>query len=354
MSDERNGKISGSGIAALAACPGRFNLEQTLPKQPSGEAAEIGNRIHEYIASEGKTKLVDSERETAELIISKYEEAIDIIGIGKPDSVQRENRLWYGEDWSGQIDRIDFYDTFHGKLAIVTDYKSGRIAQGGASENLQLRAYAVLTKKAYPELYKVYVCIVQPLAGPTSIAEYNEEELAQSEAQIQEIIRKAYDPNAQRIPSPDACRYCSAKSVCPEARGLTTQIQQIAHENVKALTCDELGKYLERAEVVEDIIAAMKSEAKSRLLSGQSVTGYKLESGNSTRSIPNPDSAYEKLKAHMSQQEFAKCCKVSAPQLESLIAKSMQIKAKEAKQKLGELLGTELVVKQGEQKMVKE
>jgi CRISPR/Cas system-associated exonuclease Cas4 (RecB family) len=354
MSDERNGKISGSGMTALAACPGKFNLEKTLPKAPSGEAAEIGIRIHEYIASEGKTILIDSEREIAELIVSKYEEAIEIIGLGKPDKSIRESRLWHGEDWSGQIDRIDFYESVFRNTAIVTDYKSGRIAQTEAADNLQLRAYAVLVKKAYPQLDRIFVSIVQPLAGETTITEYNDEDLRQAESQISAIISKAYQPDAPRIPSPVACKYCSAKSVCPEARGLTSQVMQLASQNVKGLTNDEIAKYLERAEVVEDIIASLKSEAKSRLLAGLPINGYKLENGNSTRSIPNPDSAYERLKEVMTPQEFTKCCKVSAPQLESLLAKSLQIKTKEAKQKLGELLGTELVVKQGEQKMVKE
>ena len=353
MSDERNGKISGSGMTALAACPGKFNLEKTLPKQPSGEAAELGNRVHEYIASEGKTKLIDPEREIAELIVSKYEEAIEIIGLGKPDKTLRETRLWYGEDWSGQIDRIDFYESVTRNTAIVTDYKTGRIAQSSASDNLQLRAYAVLVKKAYPQLNRIFVSIVQPLAGETTITEYNDEDLRQADQQIAEIVAKAYQPDAPRIPSPTACKYCAAKSVCPEARGLTAQVMQIASDNVKALTNDELGKYLERAEVVEDIIEALKAEAKSRLLAGIPINGYKLENGNSSRSIPNPDSAYERLKEVMTPQEFTKCCKVSAPQLESLLAKSLQIKAKEAKQKLTDLLGEQLVVKQGEQKMVK-
>lgn len=353
MSDERNGKISGSGMTALAACPGKFNLEKTLPKEPSGEAAELGIRVHEYIASEGKTKLIDSEREIAELIVSKYEEAVEIIGLGKPDKTLRETRLWHGEDWSGQIDRIDFYESVTRNTAIVTDYKTGRNAQTEASDNLQLRAYSVLVKKAYPHLNRIFVCIVQPLAGETTITEYNEEDLRQAEIQISDIIAKAYDPNAPRIPSPVACKYCGAKSVCPEARGLTNQVMQLASENVKGLTNDEIAKYLERAEVVEGIIEAIKSEAKSRLLAGFPIYGYKLENGNSSRSIPNPDSAYERLKEVMTPQEFTKCCKVSAPQLESLLAKSLQIKTKEAKQKLTELLGEQLVVKQGEQKMVK-
>lgn len=354
MSDERNGKISGSGMTALAACPGKFNLEKTLPKAPSGEAAEIGNRVHEYIASGGNTKLIDSERDIAELIVSKYEEAVEIIGLGKPDKTLREKRLWHGEDWSGQIDRIDFYESVIRNTAIVTDYKTGRIAQTEASDNLQLRAYSVLVKKAYPHLNRIFVCIVQPLAGETTITEYNEEDLRQAEIQISDIIAKAYDPNAPRIPSPVACKYCSAKSVCPEARGLTNQVMQIASDNVKELTNDELSKYLERAEIVEDIIAAMKSEAKSRLIAGLPISGYKLENGNSTRSIPNAENAYGKLQKIIDPAEFAKCCKISVPQLEKVVATATQTKQKEAKQKLAELLGEELVVKQGEQKMVKE
>jgi CRISPR/Cas system-associated exonuclease Cas4 (RecB family) len=348
LGDERAGKISGSGIAAYAACAGRFQLEQQVPKQPSGPAAELGNRVHSVLAG-AELDLPDDEMEIASACRAEYKTVVQSLGRGIEKTVY-EDRIWYRDIWSGQIDRIDFFtDT----TALVVDWKTGRIAQSAASENLQLRAYAVLVKHRYPSLKKIYAAIIQPMAGPTTIAEYDRADLEAAEKQINEIVEKAMSPNAPRTPSPDACKYCRAKTICPEAQATTMSLVESRRIDVPALNDVQLSDYLEKAEVVEDFIEALKIEAKRRLLAGSPVRGYALANGATTRSVADTDAAYAKVRDIVPPHSFATCCKLSLPKLEKLIAVTTAVTEKEAKQKVSTLLGDLIVAKQGEQKMIR-
>jgi hypothetical protein len=54
------------------------------------------------------------------------------------------------------------------------------------------------------------------------------------------------------------------------------------------------------------------------------------------------------LSSVLDPSEFAKCCKVSVSQLEKAVVAKLQLKAKEGKDRLAELLGNVLANKQGE------
>jgi CRISPR/Cas system-associated exonuclease Cas4 (RecB family) len=341
---EREGKISGSGMAAYAACAGRFNLESTMPEGESSPYADMGTRIHEYIAT-GKGNLKESELEIAELCIAYRKEALDSINAGDVTKTILEERYWYDDLYSGQIDRIDFIGE---ETAILTDYKTGRNAQSNASENLQLRAYAVLAKKNFPNLKRVFVCIVQPMAGPTTITEYEEIDINLATEQIVEICRKAYAPDAPRNPSPEACKYCRARAICPEAGGKVRSLAKNSVESILALSDDQLAEYNDAADVAESVIEAIRSETRRRLNAGSSIRGFELKAGRSTRTIENADEAYTRLADILGAPEFAQCCTVSVSQLEKAVVAKLQLKAKEGKEKLAELLGDVLTTKQGE------
>jgi hypothetical protein len=344
MSDERNDKISGSGMAGYADCAGKFNLESTMPRGESSPAADMGTRIHEYIAT-GEGNLKPEEVEIAELCVAYHKETLDIINAGDVTHVTTEKRLWLSDMYSGQIDRIDHIGN---DIAIVTDYKTGRIAQNNASENLQLRAYAVLVKENLPHLKKIYVCIIQPMAGPATIAEYDEEALASARAEIIKICENAYLPTAARTPSYNACKYCRGKSVCPEAGAKVHEVAKTSPTAILELGDAELAKYNDAADVAESVIEAIRAETRRRLNAGTLIRGWELKSGRTSRSIENADQAYGILSEFMDPAEFAECCKVSVSQLEKAVVAKLQLKAKEGKDKLAQLLGDVITSKQSE------
>ena len=346
MTDERKDKMSGSAMATYAACVGKYQLEKTCPPSESGDAAIIGERIHKYLAGEEIT-LTDEEFGIATRCLNEYAEILATLDLGEPDHKTIEKRLWYGDIWSGQIDLILHW----GDKVLILDWKTGRTGTGNsAADNLQLRAYAVLVKKNLPNIKEAYVAIVQPMAQPFTIAHYDEEDLIAADEQIQSIVQAALAPNAPRTPTPDACKYCRAKAICPEAAGVTNELV-VSPAAVPALTNEAIADYLEKADVVEGFIEALREEGKKRLLEGQEIAGRKIQAGRTSRSIEDLSTAFER--AGLNSDQFLSACKVSIPTLEKIFAASNDIKPKEAKAKLEEMLGDVLVSKTGAPMMVR-
>jgi CRISPR/Cas system-associated exonuclease Cas4 (RecB family) len=344
MSDEREGKISASGMNRIALCPGSFSLEATMPRETS-EAAEKGTRIHEWIAT-GKGDLTSEEKNIAEWCIHYHKEVVETIKAGEVTYVTTEKRLWFSDLFSGQIDRIDHIGD---EIAIVSDYKTGRMSQGAAESNFQLRAYAVLVKANLPKLKKIYVSIIQPMTDtPYTIAEYDEDSLLEARSEISVLVTRAYAPNANRIPSPNACKYCKAKSICPEAGAKVHEVAKTSPLSILELGDAQLAEYNDAADVAESVIEAIRSETRRRLNAGSLIRGWELKPGRTTRSVENADEAYGALSSVLDPSEFAQCCKVSVSQLEKAVVAKLQLKAKEGKDKLAELLGNVLANKQGE------
>ena len=351
MTDERKDKLSGSGFGAYAACVGRFQLERTLPEPPPGPYAESGNRIHDYLAT-GKGNISTEELETAAKCRQEYEEILSALPVStKVENSIIEDRLWYKDLYSGQIDRIDLFEG--GKTALMVDWKTGRNPVGHATENLQLRAYATLVHHNHPEITKMFVAIVQPLATKFTIAEYDQNDLEMAERQILAIAEAAYAPNPTRTPSPDACKYCRAKSICPEAQGVANELAVTPVVSVPALTNDQIGDYLDKAQVVEDFIEALRAEAKNRMKSGAEIPGYNLGNGRTSRSIEDTQAVYDALASTIGQEGFATACKVSLPSLEKVFAEAKGLKAKEAKAELENILGNLIATKTSEPIMVR-
>ena len=340
MTDEREDKMSGSGMAGYAACQGKFQLEKTCPKDKGSVYAEMGNRIHAHL-DDPSIVLNEEEQHIADRCKEEYEKIVEALPLLEPESVTTEKRLWYGDQWSGQIDRIDH----HGDTAAVIDWKTGRNPQGSAESNLQLRAYAVLVKKNLPYLKKIYVAIVQPMAAPYTIAEYDEADLAAADEQIQGIVAAALEPNAPRTPSPDACKYCRAKAICPEAQGEAAALAEVKADIIPSLTNDQVADFLEKATIVEAFIESLRDEARKRLKDGAEIAGYKLTAGRTSRSIECPVEAFERL--GINPDQFLSACKVSVPSLEKVFAAANDITPKEAKAKVEEMLGDVLVSKTG-------
>jgi CRISPR/Cas system-associated exonuclease Cas4 (RecB family) len=347
--DERENKMSGSAMATYAECAGKFQLEITCPPSEGGAAADMGTRIHAYLAGEDVT-LNDEEQAIADRCQEEYAEILETLDFGAPDHVTVEKRLWYGDIWSGQIDLILHW----GDKVLIIDWKTGRVGTGNtAADNLQLRAYAVLVKKNLPNIREAYVAIVQPMAQKYTIAHYDIIDLIAAEHQIQGIVEAAMHPDAPRTPTPSACKYCSAKAICPEAGGVASELAVFTPAQVPALSNEAIADFLDKADVVEAFIEAIRDEAKKRLLEGHEIAGRKLASGRTSRSVEDPVEAFKALEQHLTPNEFTSACKVSIPQLEKIFAASNDMKPAEAKAALGKLLEDVLVTKTGSAMMVR-
>ena len=336
MTNERNGKPSASGFSRLALCPGSWNLEATLPPQEENKYMALGTAVHAVLAGQAEfDTLTEDGQDIATRCLSQFSEMIGQLDLGERTKEVIEERFWYDDLFSGAIDRIDFF----GDTAVVTDYKTGRVAQSGAAENYQLRAYAVLVKKAFPQLKTILVAIIQPLAAGKTIAEYNEEDLARAEEEIVGIVRASQKHDAIRTPSPDACKWCRAKSICPEVRGTHKELEVVSNSVVPRLSNEEILAVDEKAEVVLDFIEEVRKEMKARMMAGQQFAGRSLNEGRKTRSVSDTQSVISALSGVVEQSDVLACTKVSITALEKAFAKSKGLKGKDSKQQFEDALG---------------
>ena len=349
MTNERKGKPSASGFSRLALCPGSWNLESTLPEQEPNQYMQLGTDVHAVLAGTKEfNELTEEGQEIATRCLSDFSTLIAQLDLGERTNEVLEERFWYNDAYSGAIDRIDFF----GDIAVVTDYKTGRTSQGKASENQQLKAYAVLVKHHYPELKTIYVAIIQPLAGGTTIAEYNEEDLAAAEKEIVGIVTASLDANAPRNPSPDACKWCRAKSICPDAYGnakaATTTLQVASSVAVSTLSNEELASLDAKSLIVEDFIDEIRKELKSRLMAGSQIAGYSLGKGRTTRNVTDTTAAISAMSGILSHDAIMDCAKISVSSLEKAVAKARGLKVKDAKAALDDALGWIIETKESE------
>lgn len=270
--DERKGKPSPSSFHRYTDCPGAFALEQSVPEGKSSPEANLGTLVHRHLSGE-KVELDAEGAQIAAKCREQYLElAQEIIGTEQITATLVEERLWFGDDWSGAIDRIDFF----GDSALVIDYKTGRNKVEDASANTQTRGYAVLVAENYKAVTTVYAAVIQPHTGAPTVTVYDEQDIAQARQEIEELIAAIKAPDAPRKPSPDACKYCRALAICPEAASETRALATRNPADVPALPDPELGQLLSASNVVEDFIAAIRDEAKVRLKAGREVPGWTL------------------------------------------------------------------------------
>jgi CRISPR/Cas system-associated exonuclease Cas4 (RecB family) len=356
MTDERKGKPSASGMSRLALCAGSWNLESTLPEQEPNQYMQLGTDVHAVLAGTKEyDELTEEGQEIATRCLSDFSTLIAQLDLGERTAEVLEQRFWYNDAFSGAIDRIDFF----GDVAVVTDYKTGRSSQGKASENQQLKAYSVLVKYHYPELKTIYVAVIQPLAGGTTIAEYNEQELEAATTEILGIVSASLEPDAPRTPSANACKWCRAKSICPDVYGQAvaakTHLQVLSGVAVATLSNEELASLDSKADIVEDFIDEIRKEIKSRLMAGQQITGRKLGKGRTTRSVSSDSAAViSAISSILSQQDVMACAKISLTGLEKAVAKAKGVKQKEAKQAVEDSLGWLIETKEGEPTLIRE
>lgn len=342
MSDERASLPSASSAARYATCPGSWMLEQqvTEPEQSSTDAT-IGNRIHAVLAGENvhrypadlivltseESDIVDRcSQQEAELVLATF-------GGVKPKTTVRERRFWsydsdWGKLWSGKPDVVHMV----GDRVLIIDYKTGRGEVEHATGNLQLRALAVLAAEHWEGLQEITVAIIQPLVGKPSVCTYTGEDLDQAKVQIVELMDRIKRPGQPRIPSTDACKYCKAKPICPEARGFVETLPaQVPRDGLEiTLTPEQIAEFLAKAPVAEAVIESVRGKARRILESGGSIPGWRLKPGAVRESITKPEVVFGRfVEAGGTQEQFVQVISVTKTKLKDAVKAATGTKGRE-------------------------
>jgi hypothetical protein len=352
--DERGNLPSASAASRYAACLGSWHLERQVAEIESSGDAATGNRIHSALALEPVTNLTTDETYIIDRCREQEAELVKQVFANSTEEPQvfREKRLWslqnYGlgqEDkrlWSGKPDVV----YVENNRALIIDYKSGRGSVENAAENLQLRCLVALLHESFGfTLEEITVAIVQPLAGPPSVASYELGDLMAAVRESQSLMSAIMQPDQPRTPSESACKYCKGKPYCSEARELavapplTNAPEGITPDAIAAtLTNQTLAAFLDRAAQAEAVIEACRAEARRRLSEGDAIEGWTLKEGLVRESITNSEQVASRFLELGTYEQLSSAITLNKTKLKEAIKTATGFKGQQLSAKLDALL----------------
>lgn len=362
--DEREGMPSGSGAKRWLNCPGSHIAERGLPDSQTEDAAE-GEMLHavmESPASPHRAKLSDEQAHCIEFCrATRLKLSEEILGTDEPQAFVEE-RWWLRNpatldpvascrvDWAG----------FSSDNMLVIDWKFGRKAVDQADVNDQLRFAAAVAWQEHAQLASVYVGIVAPRAEGerVTVARFTADQCQAAHAEMVAGALRAMQPSQPRCPSAGACHYCRARGTeaCPESIAETTALATVSTSEIA--TPERVAELLDKCELAERVIDAIRANAKRMISDGVSVPGWRLKPGSKQKKIIDQVAAWSRVGQQLiGGAEFAKCCTVSIAKLAAAVKANSTIEKltdKSAREKVESLLGDAVVETQNAPSLARE
>ena len=279
--NRKHARLSASRIDRVMQCPGSYRLESLMPYEPAGEAAERGTAIHEiaekilngieFDKANVSDEYIDLATQYVNYVDSYFESPRKRLVEVNVDEGLKKIHLALG----GTADAI----LVEGNTLACFDLKTGRVPVS-AVENKQLMTYALgaMMQLNAPWTIDVHLVIFQPGVG-VSIHKMSGLELKAHQDQLKTAAELALTADAPTNPSPDACRYCKAKTICPSMR---EKVQEAARSDFKPDTT-VTPEMLDNAALVAAWADAVQSAAKDQLTNGVTITGWTMRAGRKTK-----------------------------------------------------------------------
>jgi RecB family exonuclease len=276
----KHARLSASRTDRFMQCPGSYRLESLMPYEPAGEAAAIGTAIHELseIILSGNQVPADTDKDHVAMAQS-YADFVNTL-VENPRKKLIEVNLDDGlkslhPALGGTADAV----LVDGDHLHVIDLKTGRVAVD-ATDNKQLLTYALGAMRQFkaPSHITCTMHIFQPRVGHSKWT-VTGQELIDHGARLKAAAELALTSDAPTSPSPDACRYCKAKTICPSMR---EKVQTAARSDFMpdmTVTPD----MLDNAALVAAWADAVQNAAKEQLAQGKSIQGWTMRLGRKTK-----------------------------------------------------------------------
>lgn len=309
--------LSPSGSHRWMHCTPSARLEENLPESTSS-AAEEGTVAHElaeyaleaYMKGE-YTPLLDDLPTPKHIAANKYYSpemdkyvtdyvcyVCDLYELEEKAEMSIERKFdltSYVPECFGSCD----CDIIGEKVLNIIDLKYGKGVQVDAKDNSQLMMYALgvlrtLSPKRQAEIETVRMHIAQVRLGNYSVFEMTARDLTHWGIHVlRPTAEKAFAGQGNTVVG-SHCKFCKFKAQCRAQRdALVNEFE--THGDTKALTLDEIGELLTKADMFTDWLSSVKSHAMSEALSGKTVKGWKLVEGRSNRVITDEAKAVEIL-----------------------------------------------------------
>ena len=181
----------------------------------------------------------------------------------------------------------------------IIDLKYGKGVRVEAKDNTQLMMYALgvlrsLSPKRQAEIETIKMHIAQVRLGNYEVFEMSARDLTHwGIHKLRPTAEKAWAGQGNAVVC-SHCKFCKFKPQCRAQRdALINEFE--THGETKALTLDEIGDVLSKADMFTDWLSSVKAHAMAEALSGKTVKGWKLVEGRSVRVITDEDEAVKRL-----------------------------------------------------------
>jgi len=276
----KHARLSASRTDRFMQCPGSYRLESLMPWEPAGEAAAIGTAIHELSEMILSGKEVPAGTDQDHVAMAQgYADFVNTL-VENPRKKLIEVNLDEGlkslhPALGGTADAI----LVDGNHLHVIDLKTGRVAVD-ANENKQLLTYALgaMRQLKAPSTIECTMHIYQPRVGHSKWT-VSGNYLELHGRRLLSAAELALSGDAPTRPSPDACRYCKAKTICPSMR---EKVQEVARNDFKPDT-SITPQMLDDAALVAAWADAVQSAAKDQLTNGLAISGWAMRAGRKTK-----------------------------------------------------------------------
>jgi len=155
-----------------------------------------------------------------------------------------------------------------------------------------------------------------------------------AKCEVLDILQLATLHDAPRVAGPEQCKYCPAKTKCPEYR--ETFVTLVPRAQDFALTAHEWtpeqrARFCEVLPEITRWLDDRKNEIKNLAKQGH-VPGWKVGEGRKKKKITDPQKAFYAVSDVLDLTAFTRACTVSLPQLTKLYANTEKMSEKTAKE----------------------
>lgn len=312
---------SPSGAGQWISCPGSVQLIETLnlPDSSNTSFAEEGTLAHELGEWALKNRRPLSEASDNEEMIAAVQHYVDYVEEFR--SIENIQILVEEEinlhavipNQFGHADCI-VIDEYNATIEVI-DYKHGQGVGVLAENNYQLMLYmlGILTSLKLPFTPdKIILTVVQPrvMDGHGPIRRWEVERGVLFD--FAKTARRAYDeslrPGARLCAGNVQCRWCDARSICPELQklALDTAVEEFEPFATRDINMVNLAEVLPYVDLIKKWCDAVLERALETLKHGREVEGYKLVRGRSARRWVNAENAARAVEATLGDDAYTK------------------------------------------------
>lgn len=304
----------------MSLCSGSQQAQRGLPDIIVADDGESGTRVHDALADDpvAYSKLSSDELTVFEEMGGKARKMAERFEFN-PEKFESHVRLWFDEEFSGEFDRMYRTET----RALICDFKSGWLTVTDSAENPQLAALAILAIRNY-HVAEVVVGIIPRMGKVPEPAVYNLESATAALEKIREIIARAEMPDAPRVAGDKQCKYCKARTSCPEFQAYASVALSVQKDLIPALPADRLALAIDRIPAANTLIAALKAEAKRRIAENdpEFIKLYGLSEGRNVREIVKlPDLFARVQPLGVTVDQFTAACSMNIGGVKKGVAK---------------------------------